>query len=293
MSRSLAACLALLLVAAADGPPSSPLAAALPHASGSPAGPGPGCGGGFIAARGDTLYSIARRCETSVAELVQENRLGRAGQLETGRRLAIPGFAEADEAPKPPEAAPPPPPPRDRREVRVRTRVAVTEPPPLPPAPRRLPGMRPPGHRPPSPPGPPPPPLPPAPPPRAGGPIYHFQAGDTLYSLARWARTTLPALRAANPDVDPRDIDVGDPIRLPPGAARPEPLRLRERGRPAPMPAVAPAPPPRLAPPPLPSRPARTAPPPDEDEADKPGADDEDEVTPGGMDDGEPEPDGM
>src|SRR5437868_7539822 len=100
MSRSLAAIFAFLLTAAADGPP-------LPHAAGVPAGPGPGCGGSFTAARGDTLYSIARRCETSVAGLVQENRLGRPPQLAAGQELDIPGFA-ARERPKPPEAGPPP-----------------------------------------------------------------------------------------------------------------------------------------------------------------------------------------
>ena len=252
MSRPLAAFLFLLLIAAANGP--SP-ATALPHASGAPAGPGPGCGGGFTAARGDTLYSIARRCETSVAELVQENRLGQPPVLAAGRALAIPGFARA-EAPKPPEAAPPPPPP-------------------------------PPARRPP----PPPRPAPPPPPPRAEAGVYRFQAGDTLFSLARWARTSLPALRAANPGIDPRDIDAGDNINLPRGAVRPEPMRLRERGRPVPVPAAAPAPSPRLAAPPMPPRPpaVRPAPP---DEADKPKPEN-DEVTPGGMDDGDPEPDGM
>ncbi len=65
MSRLFALLSAFLLSATAEATP-------LPHASGAPAGPGPGCGGGFTAARGDTLYSIARRCETSVAELTQE-----------------------------------------------------------------------------------------------------------------------------------------------------------------------------------------------------------------------------
>jgi LysM repeat protein len=248
MSRSLAACSALLLIAAANEPP-------LPHASGAPAGPGPGCGGGFTAARGDTLYSIARRCETSVVELVQENRLGQPPVLAAGQRLGIPGFDGA-EAPKPPEAAPPPPPPARR-----------------PPPPSR--------------------PAPP-PPPRAQANIYRFQTGDTLYSLARWARTSLPALLAANPGIDPRDIDAGDPVTLPRGATRPEPMRLRERGRAGPLPAAAPMPPPppRAALPPRPPA-ARPAAPPDEDESDKPKPDDEDGDTPGGMDDGAPQPDGM
>ena len=240
MSRPLALLFAFFLIAAADSGP-------LPHASGRPDGPGPGCGGGFTAARGDTLWSIARRCESSVAELMQENRLGRPPVLETGQRLAIPGFARD-------EASPPPtlPPPRAR--------------------PDRM--------------------VPPAPPPRprAAEEVYHFQAGDTLYSLARWARTSLAALRAANPDVDPRDIEIGDPIRLPRGAARPEPLRLRERGRSAP--AVVPPPPPPPPPPAArPPRPAAIRPPPPPEPV-KP-AGDTDEETPGGMDDGAPEPDGM
>src|SRR5690349_1511750 len=112
MSRLIAVLSALFLAAAADGAP-------LPHASGAPAGPGPGCGGAFTAARGDTLYSIARRCETSVAELVQENRLGRPQQLAAGQQLDIPGFGRREslappdvDAPLPPRARPdrgPPP----------------------------------------------------------------------------------------------------------------------------------------------------------------------------------------
>ncbi len=256
MSRCLAACLALFTIAAADSGP-------LPHASGRPDGPGPGCGGGFTAARGDTLWSIARRCESSVTELVQENRLGRAQALETGQRLAIPGFARA--APPRPRVAAPHPPPPPLPPSRVRPDRPV---PPVPPPPAR---------------------------PRAEGDVYHFQAGDTLYSLARWARTSLAALRAANPDVHPRDIEIGDPIRLPRGAARPEPLRLRERGRPSTAAAAAPP----LPPPPPAVRPPRSpaAMPPPPPEADKPADDEEDEddegVTPGGMDEGEPEPDGM
>lgn len=272
MSRPLAAAFALLLIAAADGPPPS---ASLPHASGQAAGDGPGCGGRFIAARNDTLYSIARRCQSSVAELVQENRLGQPPRLAVGQALAIPGFAEA-EAPKPPEVAPPPAPPRivppprpgaapplpgRWQRVRIRGAVAAAPPPPRPA------------------------------PPRADASVYHFQDGDTLYSLARWARTSVAALRAANPDIVATDIDVGDPIRLPPGAARPEPLRLRERGRPAPRPAMAPAPspPPVALPPRGPAARPAPPPPPRGDDADKPKPDDDNGDAP----DGDDEPDAM
>src|SRR5205085_599616 len=108
---------------------------------------------------------------------------------------------------------------------------------------------------------------------RAERNVYYFQRGDTLYSLARWAGTSLPALRAANPGLDPRGIDAGMAILLPHGAVRPEPMRLRERGAPEPVRAAAPMPPP---PPPamLPPRPPRPPLPamrpsqPDDDDAD-------------------------
>jgi LysM repeat protein len=255
MSRPFAVLFAFFLTAAAEGGP-------LPHASGAPAGPGPGCGGGFTAARGDTLYSIARRCETSVAELVQENRLGRPTELAAGQELDIPGFAER-EGPKPPEAGPPPP--RDLLPPQIRTRPDRGGPPPPLPARRE-----------------------------AG--VYRFQAGDTLFSLARWARVSLPALLAANRGIDPAGIAAGTPISLPAGAARPEVLRARERGGAMVRPAVRLPVLPMVRPePPRPPR-MRPAPPPEVDEADKPKPDDEDEddgPTPGGMDDGGPEPDGM
>jgi len=61
-------------------------------------------------------------------------------------------------------------------------------------------------------------------------PGYRFARGDTLYSLARWSRTSLPALLAANPGIDPHQVEIGDSIRLPTGAADPAVLRMRERG---------------------------------------------------------------
>lgn len=90
--------------------------------------------------------------------------------------------------------------------------------------------------------------------------VYRMARGDTLYSLARWSRTSLPALLAANPGIDPRKIEIGDAVRLPAGATDPERLRARERGI-APPP---PPPPPRaVAPAPAPPR-VRQAPPPRE-----------------------------
>lgn len=244
MSRALALPFAIFLIAAAEAAP-------LPHAAGAPAGPGPGCGGGYTAARGDTLYSIARRCETSVAELVQENELGRPPQLAAGQWLDIPGFSRMG-ALTPPDIENP---------VPMRARPDRAEDPGDGPGPRR----------------------------RAERDVYYFQAGDTLFSLARWAGTSLPALRAANPGLDPREIDAGMAILLPDGAVRPEPLRARERAR---GPAVT-RPAVGLPDMPLLRPPVRSAPRDDDEAVDKPEADDEDEVTPGGMDDGGPEPDGM
>jgi LysM repeat protein len=76
---------------------------------------------------------------------------------------------------------------------------------------------------------------PPAP---ADAPGYAFVRGDTLYSLARWAGTNVPALLAANPGVDPTRIEIGDVVRLPAGARDPAPMRFREYGN-GPGPAAA------------------------------------------------------
>jgi LysM repeat protein len=108
------------------------------------------------------------------------------------------------------------------------------------------------------------------------GLVYRFQHGDTLYSLARWARVDLRALLAANPCIDPRQIDPGQAIRLPPGAVPPEPARLRERAAP------------HAAPPPLPPH---VRPPPSQDD----GADDDDGKPDAGPESGdeEDEPEGL
>ena len=89
-------------------------------------------------------------------------------------------------------------------------------------------------------------------PPRSDRPfVYRMARGDTLYSLARWSRSGLPALLAANPGIDPHNIEIGDAVRLPAGAVRPEPARARERGGSAAPPAAAP----RATEPPAPAEP--------------------------------------
>ena len=64
---------------------------------------------------------------------------------------------------------------------------------------------------------------------RGAATAYRFERGDTLYSLARRSRVTLPALLAANPGVDPHRIEIGALVRLPGSPARPGYSRWRER----------------------------------------------------------------
>ena len=66
--------------------------------------------------------------------------------------------------------------------------------------------------------------------PSAEAQVYRIKRGDTLFSLARWSGTGLPALLAANPGINPRAMEIGDSVQLPAGAVRPEPARARERG---------------------------------------------------------------
>ncbi|MEW6171740.1 MAG: glycosyl hydrolase family 18 protein [Bacillota bacterium] len=82
----------------------------------------------------------------------------------------------------------------------------------------------------PEPPPPPPPPEPPAPPP--GGTLYVIQPGDTFYTIALSFNVSVESLIAANPGVDPNNLQVGQTIVIP---APPEP---------PPPPPEPPAPPP-------------------------------------------------
>lgn len=63
-------------------------------------------------------------------------------------------------------------------------------------------------------------PRPPAPCP---GGTYRIQAGDTFFSIARRFGTTVEALIAANPQVDPNRLQVGQTICLPTGIPGPIP----------------------------------------------------------------------
>lgn len=51
------------------------------------------------------------------------------------------------------------------------------------------------------------------------GPTYTIRPGDTLYSLARSLRTSVSAILAANPGINPNFLEVGQILCLPTGGA--------------------------------------------------------------------------
>lgn len=53
-------------------------------------GANPDCANGVTVQRGDTLYSIARRCDVDVNALAQANRLSSPSSIDPGQRLTMP-----------------------------------------------------------------------------------------------------------------------------------------------------------------------------------------------------------
>lgn len=51
--------------------------------------------------------------------------------------------------------------------------------------------------------------------PRTAGQVHRVRPGETLSSIARAYGVSLSALRAANPELDPRKLPVGQPVRIP------------------------------------------------------------------------------
>lgn len=82
----LTAAAAALTLAACAGNPRSPA----PIQRGAESG---ACGASVTVSRGDTLYSIASRCGTSVSELARENGISRPYSISPGQRLSMPGPA--------------------------------------------------------------------------------------------------------------------------------------------------------------------------------------------------------
>lgn len=81
----LAAAAAALTLAACAGDPRAP---APIHRGGASSA---ACGSAVTVSRGDTVYSIASRCGTSVSELARENGLRAPYAISPGQRLSIPG----------------------------------------------------------------------------------------------------------------------------------------------------------------------------------------------------------
>jgi len=80
-----AAAAAALILAACAGDPRGP--APIQRGSGASAA----CGSAVTVRRGDTLYAIAQRCGTSVAELARENGISQNAAIQPGQRLSMPG----------------------------------------------------------------------------------------------------------------------------------------------------------------------------------------------------------
>ena len=94
----------------------------------------------------------------------------------------------------------------------------------------------------------------------AKGKTYKVKRGDTLYRIAKLHRTSIAALEKANPGLNPKNLRVGQVIRLAETAPAP---RTTEVGPPAPpktasLPAAAPKPAPSRTPAPASEKPAAT-----------------------------------
>ncbi|MTI62234.1 MAG: LysM peptidoglycan-binding domain-containing protein [Firmicutes bacterium] len=155
---------------------------------------------------GDTLYSIAKRYNISVQSIIESNPGIQAESLQIGQQICIPTQA-------------PPQEPCPGRLYNIKagdTFISIA---------RQFgytldallainPGVDPNNLRvgqeiclPPSPGG--------GPFPCYGGSIYRIKAGDTLYSIARQYGVSLEQIINANPQLDPENLIIGDPVCIP------------------------------------------------------------------------------
>ncbi|MBF6600295.1 MAG: LysM peptidoglycan-binding domain-containing protein [Dehalococcoidia bacterium] len=192
----LVACLAapLLLAACGGGSPNKAQDASVPTATLPATLPAPLLLGNgvaqssgaatYIIKSGDTLAAIATRFGVSLTDLRAANPGINPGALTVGATVKLPGGT-----PQTPVATgtPPPPPPATYTPVPV---AAADTPTPQPPPPTSTSAP-------------------------ATGRTYTVQAGDIPETIAQKFGVTVAALLAANPGLNPRNMQVGDVINIP------------------------------------------------------------------------------
>jgi LysM repeat protein len=147
----------------------------------------PGGNTTYTVRSGDTIAAIAERFGVTIDDILAANPGVDTRQLRVGDVLRLP--PQAGDAP-PPTPTPPP----------VEESTPTTEPPPEPtntpePAPTSTPSSL--------------------------GQTYTVQPGDIPVTIAERFGITVEELLAANPGVDPRGLQVGDVLIIPPGATAP------------------------------------------------------------------------
>lgn len=139
---------------------------------------------------GDTLYAVSQKYNVDVNLLMRANRIRNPYNLKIGTRLCIPGLQE-----EAPAAAPLPEVPQDVPQDGASS-------PDTTPVPEQQPGKPQPGGQ------------QPQRPPQCRL-IHVIREGDTLYMIAKEHHVTLEALMAANPSIDPYNMQIGAEICIP------------------------------------------------------------------------------
>lgn len=150
-----------------------------------------------IVQSGEALSEIARRYGVDMQAILKANNLPNANALRVGQELIIPMTTPT---PAPSTATPTP-------ETAPATPAAGAAPVPSP-TPKVV------------------SPTPPSAPPGGGenAGAHIVQPGDTLVGIAKQYGVSVDALKAANPDVDPRALRVGQRLVIPAGGTPPTPI---------------------------------------------------------------------
>jgi LysM repeat protein len=139
-----------------------------------------GGGATYTIQSGDTLAALAERFGFTVEDLLAANPGIEASALRPGQQINLPGD---------PGDVPPPPPPTPE--------PVEPEPTPEPPPPEE------------------PTPEPQVTEPPAAGQIYVVQSGDLPVTIAEQFGISVEALLAANPDINPNALNIGDELVIP------------------------------------------------------------------------------